>query len=208
MQQLVTGYKASSQRSNYFFWLQGFTLKKKSEAQPPKWNNTLYRVLWRAAFLSPGQPPLSPPCHPLTFKSLTTPLVFDEMWGKGLKPLFTWHWDLFWGCVYLGKKGLILLLLLLLLLLFVVCFCFECGKGVCEGVCVCVLLGPTSHGFSTSLTANFTVLCNLRKMRPIFLTKMGPMSKDVLTEKLIHFCSTSKFTRTCNTLPQVLQDFS
>ena len=31
----------------------------------PKWNYTLYRGLWRAAILSPGQPPLLTPQHPL-----------------------------------------------------------------------------------------------------------------------------------------------
>ena len=43
----------------------------------PKWNNTLYRGLWRAIILSPGQPPapwayLLPPPH---LKSLATYLV-------------------------------------------------------------------------------------------------------------------------------------
>ena len=47
---------------------------------PPQWNYTLYRgLLWRAAILSPGQPPprslLSPPCRPLILKSLATPLL-------------------------------------------------------------------------------------------------------------------------------------
>ena len=32
---------------------------------PPKWNYTLYRGLWRAAILSPGQPPLLTPQPPL-----------------------------------------------------------------------------------------------------------------------------------------------
>ena len=31
---------------------------------PPKWNYTLYRGLWRAAILSPGQPPLLTPQPP------------------------------------------------------------------------------------------------------------------------------------------------
>ena len=40
---------------------------------PPPWNDTLYRGLWRAAILSPGQPPMSSceaPCRPLILKNL------------------------------------------------------------------------------------------------------------------------------------------
>ena len=35
-----------------------------SPLEPPPCNDILYRGLWKAAILSPGQPPLSHPCHP------------------------------------------------------------------------------------------------------------------------------------------------
>ena len=47
---------------------------------PPKWNYTLYRGLWRAAILSPSQPPpcspLSPPCRPSFWKVWLRPWTF------------------------------------------------------------------------------------------------------------------------------------
>ena len=52
---------------------------KELNPQPPKWNDILFKGLWRATILSPGQPPAQPPCHPLILKSLATPLRDEEI---------------------------------------------------------------------------------------------------------------------------------
>ena len=54
--------------------------RNSAPSRPLKWNHILYRGLWRAAILSPSQPPCMlapeppPPCHPLILNSLATPL--------------------------------------------------------------------------------------------------------------------------------------
>ena len=47
--------------------------------EPPKWNDTFYRGLWRAAIFSPGQPPASPLPVP-SFWKLATPLSVAMVW--------------------------------------------------------------------------------------------------------------------------------
>ena len=44
----------------------------------PKWNDTFYRGLWRAAILSPGQPPPPPPC-PVILKRLAMPQLMRHL---------------------------------------------------------------------------------------------------------------------------------
>ena len=53
-------------------WLGGLNLSLRSSAplEPPKWNDTLYRHLWRAAILSSRQPP---PWAPLDGPHLPPP---------------------------------------------------------------------------------------------------------------------------------------
>ena len=49
---------------------------------PSKWNYTLYRGLWRAAFLSPCHSiPLRPSCCPLILKSLAEPQLLKGKTG-------------------------------------------------------------------------------------------------------------------------------
>ena len=62
----------------------------------PKWDDALYRGLWRATILSSGQLPLRPPCRPLVLKSLATPLysLTRKRFWEDLR-FFSVQWALF-----------------------------------------------------------------------------------------------------------------
>ena len=60
-----------------------------SEPQPPKWNDTLYKGLWRATILSPSQPPqpLPPPHFEKSGFAPALDVYWGILWSSGTEPI-------------------------------------------------------------------------------------------------------------------------